>query len=267
MSRIDDIFCRLRSDKRRALMPFITGGHPTVETTTALLQQLGSASADIVEVGIPFSDPIADGPVIASAMHGVLESGTTVDEILSAIASARASTDMGFIAMVSESIVHKRGSGAFLRTLAEAGIDGVIIPDLDPALAAPLLEVADDLNLSFSLLVSPTTPIDRLQLLVENSRGFVYLLARAGITGATNDLPDLHERVAAIRAVTDLPIAAGFGIGTPEQVAAVTTACDAAIVGSALVGTIDAATDPVGAAISFVQSLASGLPKPVSRGN
>ena len=179
-------------------------------------------------------------------MHGVLESGTTVDEILSAIASARASTDMGFIAMVSESIVHKRGSGAFLRTLAEAGIDGVIIPDLDPALAAPLLEVADDLNLSFSLLVSPTTPIDRLQLLVENSRGFVYLLARAGITGATNDLPDLHERVAAIRAVTDLPIAAGFGIGTPEQVAAVTTACDAAIVGSALVGTIDAATDPVG---------------------
>jgi len=262
MSRIDDIFSTLRADNRRALMPFITGGHPDVDTTTALLQQMGSAGANIVEVGIPFSDPIADGPVIAGAMHRVLESGTTVNDILDAVSAARASTDMGFIAMVSESIVHKRGSGAFFKTLADAGFDGIIVPDLDPTCAAPLLDVADDLDLSFSLLVAPTTPIERLQSIADNSRGFIYLLARAGITGASDDLPDLHERVAAMRTVTDLPIAAGFGIGTPEQVAGATTACDAAIVGSALVRTMDAADDPVREAISFVESLALGLPEP-----
>ena len=259
MSRIDDIFATLRTTNRRGLMPFITGGHPDVATTTALLQQLGSVGADIVEVGIPFSDPIADGPVIAGAMHRVLESGTCVDDILAAVSAARPATDLGFVAMVSESIVHRRGSGDFLGTLADAGFDGVIVPDLDPCRAAPLLLVADELDLSFSLLVAPTTPVERLQTLADNSRGFIYLLARAGITGASKDLPDLHDRVADVRAVTDLPIAAGFGIGTPQQVAAAVSACDAAIVGSALVRTMDEADDPLQDAIAFVESLAAGL--------
>jgi len=259
MSRIDDIFSTLRADNRSGLMPFITGGHPDVATTTALLQRLGSAGAHITEVGIPFSDPIADGPVIAGAMHRVLEAGTCINDILAGVAQARPTTDMGFVAMVSESIVHRRGSGAFLHTLAEAGFDGIIVPDLDPRRAAPLLSVADELDLSFSLLVAPTTPVGRLKTLASDCRGFIYLLARTGITGASSDLPDLHDRVAEIRTVTNLPIAAGFGIGTPEQVAVATSACDAAIVGSALVRTMGGAADPIQAALAFVESLATGL--------
>jgi tryptophan synthase alpha chain len=259
MSRIDDIFATLRARNERALMPFITGGHPTLETTTALLQRLGSAGASIVEVGIPFSDPIADGPVIAGAMHEVLEAGTCVNDILAAVAAARPHTDLGIVAMVSESIVHKRGSEAFLHTLAEAGFDGVIVPDLDPSKAPPLLVVADELGLSFSLLAAPNTTLARVHTLAEHSRGFLYLLARSGITGASSTLPNVTHRVEQIRSVTDLPIAAGFGIGTPQQVAAATQACDAAIVGSALVRVMDAADDPTTEALAFVASLAKGL--------
>ena len=192
-------------------------------------------------------------------MHEALQRGVEVDDVLNAVAQARNSTDMGLVAMVSASIVHRRGDSAFLEALAQKGLDGVIIPDLDPQQAPPLLTAADQHGLSFSLLIAPTTPEHRIEALVQSCRGFIYLLARGGLTGATDSLPDLEDRVATIRQFTDLPIAAGFGIGSAHQVRAATEACDAAIVGSALIKEMAGADDPLLAAASFVESLAEGL--------
>lgn len=259
MGRIQSIFEHKRSQGDTALLPFITGGHPTLRATQGMLQGLSDAGASICEVGIPFSDPIADGPVIAGAMHRALTDGTTVDDVLHTISAARSTTELGLVAMVSQSIVHRRGHDAFVRTLAEAGFDGLIVPDIDLDRADALLPTIDELGLSFSLLVAPTTTSRRLPSLLKRCRGFVYLLARAGITGTSSDLTGLDDRAQQLRQHTDLPIAAGFGIASPEHVKAVTSCCDGAIVGSALVQRMDESDDPVEAGLAFVSTLAEGL--------
>ena len=261
MSRIDAIFNTHRQQGTRVLMPFVVAGYPGLDTTEMVLSQLAGAGAAIAEVGFPFSDPIADGPVIAAAMHQALESGTSVDATLSTIKRVRSHTDIGLIAMVSESIVHRRGGTSFVEAIAEAGFDGLIIPDIDLHQVDTLLPTIDDLGLAFAMLIAPTTGPARLVELVNRCRGFVYLLARTGLTGARQDLPDLTPRVEAIRAVSTLPIAVGFGISTAAQVQEATCTCDAAIVGSALVRRM-AGDDPAGDAIRFVDTLATGLRTP-----
>jgi len=262
MGRIDTIFANLRTANARGLMPFITGGHPNTETTTALLQGLKTAGACICEVGIPFSDPIADGPVIAGTMQQALVSGITVDNVIASVAAARSHTELGIVAMVSHSIVHRRGDADFVYTLADAGFDGLIVPDIDPHQASTLLPAIDERDLSFSLLISPTTPDARIAELCDSCRGFVYLLARAGITGTSSSLEGLSQRVTVLREATDLPIAVGFGIASPQAVAEAVEHCDAAIVGTALARAIGAATDPVEAGLRFVMDLAAGLQAP-----
>ena len=259
MGRIDTIFAKLRTADARGLMPFITGGHPTTDTTTALLQGLAEAGACICEVGIPFSDPIADGPVIAGAMYRTLVSGVTVDNVIASVAAARSHTELGIVAMVSHSIVHRRGDGAFVHTLADAGFDGMIVPDIDLERATTLLPAIDERDMSFSMLISPTTPDARIAELCNCCRGFVYLLARAGITGTSSSLEGLPQRMAVLRKATELPIAVGFGIASAQSVAEAVEHCDAAIVGSALVSALDAAEDPVKAGLQFVTDLATGL--------
>jgi tryptophan synthase alpha chain len=260
MSRINDIFKTLRSENARALMPFIVGGYPGLDATEMIISGLDDAGASIAEIGFPFSDPIADGPVIAAAMHETLCNGTTIDALLSTITRARPRTKAGLIAMVSESIVHRRGGPAFVQQVADAGFDGLIIPDIDLAAADELLPTFDACDLAFAMLVAPTTTMRRLPEVLSRCRGFVYLLAQTGLTGARAELPDLTDRVATIRALTDLPIAAGFGISTPDQVAAATTSCDAAIVGSALVNRMRNVPDAASAALSFIEMLSNGLP-------
>ncbi|MCH2138745.1 MAG: tryptophan synthase subunit alpha [Phycisphaerales bacterium] len=260
MGRIDTIFTALRAEGGRALMPFITGGHPTTAATTAMLEGFADAGAAIAEVGLPFSDPIADGPVIAGAMHDVLHAGTTIDDVLRAVRTAKAHTDMGLVAMVSHSIVHRRGDGDFIKQLADAGFDGIIVPDADLVAIDALLPTIDALQMSCSLLIAPTTTPARIEALVQRCRGFVYLLARAGITGQRSSMDGLDQRVNTIRQYTDLPIAVGFGIDSSAAVAQAVEACDAAIVGSALVKAIDTAQDPVKTALDTVTALATGLP-------
>jgi len=260
MSRIDDIFATLRAGNKRALMPFVVGGYPGLDTTEMVISGLTDAGACIAEIGFPFSDPIADGPVIAAAMYETLKNGTTIDTLLATIERVRPQTEAGLIAMVSESIVHRRGGSPFIEELAQAGFDGVIIPDIDHAAADELLPTIDRCDLAFAMLVAPTTTPQRLPELIDRCRGFVYLLAQTGLTGARSDLPDLSDRVAAIRTLTDLPIAAGFGISTPDQVASATATCDAAIVGSALVDRMAPETDATAAAIEFINMLSNGLP-------
>jgi tryptophan synthase alpha chain len=242
MNRIDRIFADLRNRGAKALMPFLTAGDPDVATTGRLLDVLHEAGAAICELGIPFSDPIADGPVIQASMnHALTVARTTPHAVLEMVADRRDRLDMGLVAMVSYSIIERLGCSRFLRACSQAGIDGLIVPDLPVDECMALRDQAAEADLSFSLLIAPTTPIDRARRIAAACSGFVYLLARGGVTGARRDLPtDLVDRIAALRQVTDLPLAVGFGISTAEQVRQVTAAADAAIVGSAFMSRVAA---------------------------
>lgn len=259
MGRINDIFGRLRAEGRTALMPFVTAGYPSLEVTARVLPAIETAGASIVEIGFPFSDPIADGPVIAASMHEALGHGVTSDDVFRVVAGLRSSTDLGLIAMVSQSIVERVGVAAFVTRAADAGFDGLIVPDADLETAPLLREQTDRRDMSLSMLVAPTSTPARLAALARASTGFVYLLARVGITGERDNAPEIADRVAAIRVASDLPVAAGFGISNRAHVEAVTRTADAAIVGTALVRRMGAADDPVAAARLFVSDLAAGL--------
>lgn len=265
---LDSIFADLRARRAKALMPFVCGMHPAPGSTAALLPALERAGASVVEVGYPFSDPIADGPVIAAAMHSALASGATPAGVNAEIAQARRDgCRVGVVAMVSVSIVQRLGASRFIAGAKDAGVDGFIFPDAPLEESGPLLGLARAAGLGASLLVAPTTPPDRAERIARACSGFVYVLARAGITGESRalDVGALSARLRHLRTVTDLPLACGFGISTPEQVRQVVhdAGADAAIVGSALVRRLtDAATaghDPVAAAESFTRDLATGL--------
>ncbi len=216
-------------------MPFIVAGHPAPDGLGDVLRGLEEGGADAVEIGIPFSDPIADGPVIAAAMHDSLEAGCTVNGVLASVAALRDSVGVPLIAMVSISIVDRLGGPAFVGRLAEAGFDGVILPDADLDATQPHRAMAADCDLAITSLIAPDTTPERAGRIATEARDFVYVLARAGITGERSEAPDLRKRAAAIREVTELPLVAGFGISTPEHVRAALLDAQGAIVGSALV--------------------------------
>jgi len=262
MSRIDDIFDRLKREQRHALMPFFVAGHPSLEQSIDAIVAAEQAGASIVEIGFPFSDPIADGPVIAAAMHEALTRGVTAQKILDAVAGIRANTNLGLVAMVSESIVHRLGSEQFINRAADAGFDGLIVPDIDLDAARELSDQAIERDLAFALLIAPTTSAARIKRIAGLCRGFIYVLARTGLTGEQSGAPDVAARVAQVRQFTDLPVAVGFGISRPEHVKAVAECADAAIVGSALVRRMADADDPAAASRSFLQELAGALTAP-----
>ncbi len=263
MTRLDDVFAQLRSDGRRGLAPFVCAGRPSLDRLPELLCALESAGASLVEIGIPFSDPIADGPVIAAAMHEALQSGVTPTDVFAAVAKARDKVDLGLVAMVSMSIVMRTGLDQFVSQARDAGFDGLIVPDAPLDEAKPIADAASRAGISLTLLVAPTTPEARVRQIVQLCTGFVYLLARVGITGERDSVPDITKNVQLIRSMTDLPIACGFGISTADQVRQVVKHADAAIVGSALVKRIESAisagSDPIATAKAFVTDLAQGL--------
>lgn len=268
MSRIDNIFRDLRASGRKALMPFLCGGYPAPGVVTAALLELERAGASVVEIGIPFSDPIADGPVIAAAMHEAISAGCTPAAVAAEVRQARAAgCKVGIVAMVSVSIVWRIGPEAYFRQLADAGFDGLILPDLTAEESGPWRQAAAAVGLTTTLLVAPTTSPQRAAEIARACTGFVYILTRTGITGTTgpNGQPlaaaAVAERVAALRQVTNLPLACGFGISTPEQVRQVVHGggADAAIVGSALVKRMGESAksglDPAAAAGAFCREL------------
>lgn len=233
VERIGDAFARARAESRCALLPFVTAGYPDLDTTKALLSSLPAAGADLIELGFPFSDPIADGPVIAESMHHALCAGVDPDAIFARVAETRPTVPV--LAMVSHSIVHRMGTERFIGRAVDAGFAGFIVPDCDPTDAKSLADAAATKGAGFCALVSPTTSERRMRELVAMSSGFVYLLARAGVTGVSSEAPEIAARVAQIRSMSDAPIAAGFGISTAEHVRAVGRDADGAIVGSAIV--------------------------------
>jgi tryptophan synthase alpha chain len=271
MNRIDALFARLRSEGRRALMPFLTAGDPDLATTAALIAEMVARGAHMVELGIPYSDPIADGPVIAASYTRALQRGIRTADILPMIRTLRAETKGGpltaapLVTMVSYAIVHRHGPDRYLREAASAGVDGLIVPDLPVEEAQGLARMATALDLRLIQLVTPTTPRDRALKIAATTTGFLYYVSVAGITGERRELPpELADNVAWMRTQTDLPICIGFGIGRPEHVRQLAPVADGLIVGSALVRRIaDGADKPrlelVQEIGRFVSELAAAL--------
>ncbi len=260
--RIDNIFRSLRERSEKALMPFVTAGDPDLQTTARLLQAAEEAGASICEIGMPFSDPIADGPVIQASMSRALDAGVRVEAVFDMVQQLRGKVGLGLVAMVSYSIVHRLGVETFVQRARLAGLDGFIFPDLPLEESEPARRAAAEAGLILSMLIAPTTPIERAENIAAASTGFVYVVSRPGITGSGASLPEeLPARLEQLRRVTDLPMAVGFGISTPDQVKQVVRIADAAIVGSALVQVIEQNRngDVVPEAKKFMSELCTGL--------
>jgi tryptophan synthase alpha chain len=267
VNRIDSVFADLRASGRKALVPFLTSGDPDLGTTAALVRAVVARGASLVELGVPYSDPIADGPVISASYNRALSKGFKLAGLFPMIAGLRAGPDAvtaPLVTMVSYAIVHRHGLSSYLKEAAEAGVDGLIVPDLPVEEAGELSSLMKRLDLRLIQLVTPVTPRERAKRIIETTTGFLYYVAVAGITGERSSVPpELAENVAWIKSQTDRPVCVGFGISGPEQVRALAPLADGLIVGSALVRRIaEQEGDPakaVEAASRFVAELAAAL--------
>lgn len=237
MSRIAHCFERLAEHRRKALITYIMAGDPRPQETVGLMHSLVGAGADIIELGVPFSDPMADGPVIQAAAERALAHGTRLIDVLSMVEAFRAeNADTPVILMGYANPIEAMGCDAFVDGAARAGVDGVITVDLPPEESAPMLRGLRAAGLDPIFLTSPTTTAERLALIAEVASGFVYCVSLKGVTGsAALDPKRVSERLQEIRSTIRLPLGVGFGISTPESAAAVAAVADAVVVGSALV--------------------------------
>jgi tryptophan synthase alpha chain len=241
MNPIDALFRRLRAERRRAFLPFITAGDPDLDTTALLLGELARQGASLIEVGFPYSDPIADGPVIQASYTRALERGVRVDDIFARVRQVAAMPPLAengvpLVGMISYALVHRRGPEAFLAQAQAAGFSGAIVPDLPVEEADELARRAAARDFKLIQLVTPTTPRDRAVRIAQLSTGFLYYVSVTGITGERDGLPDeLLGQLAWLRTQTDLPLCVGFGISKPQQVRLLRDVADGVIVGSALV--------------------------------
>jgi tryptophan synthase alpha chain len=265
--RIAQTFAAARAAGRTVLCPFFTAGYPTQTHTADFLLAAQRGGAGVIELGIPFSDPVADGPVIQASYYQALAGGTTVQNALAAVADARSrGLTIPVVAMVSFSIVFKRGANAFAQAAAASGCDGVILPDVPLEEAPAIVAAFSAHHLASSLLVAPTTPPERRAKIATLSTGFVYYLSVSGVTGERRALPqDIVPNLEQLRSLTPLPICVGFGISTPAQVGEVTKHADGAIIGSAIVRRIQEHLDRpetlTAEVEKFVAELAGGLSK------
>lgn len=237
MRTISEAFELAKSQGRAAFIPYVTGGHPDEETSVQLIKSLDEAGADIIEIGVPFSDPVADGPVIQEASKKALDAGTTPNGILEMVASLNGSVGAPLVLMTYYNPMLAMSLERFAQKAAQAGVAGVIVPDLPPEEAGPWIEVARNSDLDTIFLVTPGTSQVRQGAVLEVCRGFLYYVSMYGVTGGELDLSP--ERLAGIEQVReaagDLPVAVGFGVSSPEQAAALGRVADGVIVGSALV--------------------------------
>lgn len=225
-----------RAAGRIALMPFIPAGYPDLAVTAALLPALQRAGAAAIEIGIPFSDPIADGPTIQEAFALALAKRIKLADIFATIRAARNQIDIPLVAMVSYSVVYRYGLDRFLKDASEAGFDGLILPDLPPPEARDVCQRIQASGLETVLLIAPTTQAQRRSEIASLCTGFVYYLSVAGTTGERDSLPtDIQENLRQVRAVSQVPVCVGFGISRPEHVSQLAGHADGAIVGSAIV--------------------------------
>jgi tryptophan synthase alpha chain len=247
MSRITETFDRLRADGQSGLVTYITAGDPSLARTPDILRALDRAGADIIEVGVPFSDPLADGPVIQRASERALAAGTTLDGVLRMVGDVRADVRAPLVLFSYANPIYRMGFEAFAARAAAAGIDGVLTLDIPVEESADLRTALCAAGLDVIYLLSPTTTPARMRRAGELGSGFLYAISRLGVTGARHDIASgVSELVGAIRSQASLPVAVGFGLSTPEHIRSVGQAADAAVVGSALVEVIARAGDSAG---------------------
>ncbi len=236
MTRIAQRFAELRQGKKKAFIPYIMAGDPNLEKTVELIQLLSENGADLIEVGVPFSDPVADGPVIQQAGVRALESGCTFEKILDSIGKVTPKVSTPLILMMYYNMIFQRGFQNFFEAIHNAGCAGLIVPDLPPDEAGEITGLAAKFDIGLNFLVAPTSNEERIRLAAEASTGFLYAVSLKGVTGIRSSLPpELPQFIQNIKSLTDKPVAVGFGIATPEQAEMVAGLADGVIVGSAIV--------------------------------
>ena len=260
MNRIDKKFQELRDQGISAFMPYLCAGDPTPELTTKLLLTLEAAGADLIELGVPFSDPIADGPTIQRASERALAHNISLQQILDIVKSLRAQTDIPIALMGYYNPIFRMGEEAFCKAAQAAGVDGLIVPDLPPEQAQQLLEIAPRYNLATIFLVAPTSPPERMQLIASVSTGFIYCVSVTGVTGARAMLSDeIAPMITELRKHTDKPISVGFGVSTSEQAKQIADIADGVVVGSAIIDVIEEHINDETKLLTAVKQFASNL--------
>lgn len=263
MTAISDCFKTLGRNRECALIPFITAGDPDLETTAKALQVLDHNGADIIELGIPYSDPLADGPVIQAAATRALQRGTKLEQVLEMLQGITPKLRSPIILLIYYNSILHRGIEKFLQQIAAAGVAGLVIPDLPLEEAAGLLQAASEMGIDVILLVAPTSSAERIEAIARSSQGFIYLVSVTGVTGVRSQLENrVSDLLKQIRSVTDKPIAVGFGISEAEQARQVMEwGADGAIVGSAVVKRLAEGTPEQGlnAIAQFCQSLKAAI--------
>jgi len=263
VSRIDQIFSRLRAKGERALVAYFTAGDPSVEVTEKVVCAAVENGADLIELGFPFSDPLADGPVIQRASQRALQHGMNFERLIRLIELLRARVQAPLVVMTYVNPILRRGGGVIAKDLVQAGLDGLIIPDLPPDESGELGKALRQSGLDLIYLAAPTSSPERLRLIARRSQGFIYLVSLTGVTGARDQLPpDLIQHLRDLRAVTKKPICVGFGISTPEHARVVGEWADGVVVGSAIVRLIEehaSSPDLIRRVGHFIQSLKAPL--------
>ncbi len=266
MNRIDDRFAKLKAANEKGFIVYIGAGDPTLAVTHQLALAFEKAGVDVLELGVPFSDPLADGLVNQLAAQRGLESGTTPQKVLETVAAIRRESQIPIVLYIYFNLIHRHGVKKFIDDAARSGVDGLLVLDLPPEESENYEALMAEAGLRNIYLIAPTTPEDRIALIVKRAKGFIYYVSREGVTGMQTKVSDtIAAMTAAIRAHTELPIAVGFGISNPEQAHFVAQHADAVVVGSAVVNQIEkhgqsaALVETVSA---FVRSLAGGI-KPV----
>ncbi len=240
MNRIDARFKELRERKEPAFIPFLTAGDPGLDVTRELILEFDRRGADMIELGIPYSDPIADGPVIQSSYYRALSKGIKLSDILRLVKDVRKQTEIPIVSMISQSILFKNGCEDFVKNAVDAGIDGATIPDLPIEEAGDIIQIGKREGFKIVCFIAPTTTDSRTDLIVKKTQGFLYYISVVGITGAKKEFNDgIIKNIQNIKKKTDLPIALGFGISTPEQAKMAGKVADGVIVGSAIVRKIE----------------------------
>lgn len=263
MGRIGERFAALRARGERALIPFVTAGDPDLATTQALVLAAAQAGADLIEIGVPFSDPLAEGPTVQRASERALRSGASLRRVLELVKTLRPQLDVPLVLMGYLNPILAMGERQFAEAAREVGVDGVIVVDLPPDEDEPLYPELAAAGIDAILLAAPTTQPARLARLAQQTRGFLYYVSLTGVTGARSELArGVEEAVRSVRSLSDVPVCVGFGVSTPEHARDIARFADGVVVGSALIDAIQrAGSGPaaIDAAASFVKRLKTAL--------
>ncbi len=271
--RIDSCFAALREKGEKALIPFLTAGDPDLRASEALVLAMADAGADIIELGVPFSDPSGEGPTIQRSSARALATGTSLRSILQLVDRLRARVDQPIVLMGYANPIHAMGAEAFAKAASEVGVDGIIIPDLTPEDGAPYLDPIRAMGIDVILLAAPTTPAGRLEMLVRETQGFLYYASLQGVTGARAAVArGVEEKVRQAQSLGEVPVCVGFGVATPEHAEKIGAYADGVVVGSAIVDKIESAvlnttggSEATAAAVEKVGRFIEELKKPLCR--